>query len=294
MAADAGVALPEVDAPPEWTTPEKIQQLRSALVEWDTAPSGGADGKGPNAEFWPSWAHSSKWDQFDLRRFLIARKGDVEAATRMLTRHIQWRVQECGGWAPTGRPAHAPLDAPLRTAKAYQHGWDRQGRAVVYIHAGRHIVADTTPEENQAVVTLLCEQAVRGGCCATAAAVTASGGVLPQKGAEPAGEAVYPPGQFIGIIDCSELGWSSMDQGILNTMLATLSRNYPERLGRLVILNEGWAFWILWKVIEGLLDVRVREKIEFLGTEYSCVSPLPSSVRLCNLTHTLPSQRAPA
>ncbi|CAE7556036.1 unnamed protein product [Symbiodinium sp. KB8] len=255
-AAASDLALPAVEVDAEWVSAEAIAALRACLQKVDAGQPMEPESEAIDPALWPSWAASERWDAYDLRRFLIARQGDVQKAARMLTRHVQWRVESCP-WFPESKPPLTPLAKPLATGKVYRHGWDKVGRPVVYVHGSRHIVSDTSPEESEALVTFAIEDAVSAAVSAEAAA---AGGA--------AGEA-YPPGQFVGVVDMAELGWSNMDTGIMSVIFNTLSRNYPERLGRLLILNEGWAFWVLWKVIEGLLDARVRSKIEFLGTEHT-------------------------
>ncbi|KAL2135185.1 hypothetical protein VTI74DRAFT_9502 [Chaetomium olivicolor] len=49
-----------------------------------------------------------------------------------------------------------------------------------------------------------------------------------------------------------------------------LSQNYyPERLGRLYIINAPWGFSTVWSVIKGWLDPVTVQKIHVLGGSYS-------------------------
>jgi len=62
----------DTDECDEWTKAELIESLR--------------DGCRVSIEQYPSWCGLSKDDH--LTRWLIARKGDIEAASKSLTRHI--------------------------------------------------------------------------------------------------------------------------------------------------------------------------------------------------------------
>ena len=51
--------------------------------------------------------------------------------------------------------------------------------------------------------------------------------------------------------------------------VSTLSQNYyPERLGRLYIINAPWGFSGIWGVVKGWLDPVTVQKIHILGSSY--------------------------
>ena len=84
----------------------------------------------------PPWA----LDDACLRRVLRARKGDVGLASKMLKRHVQWRMEECV--AVYGWPSQAPVDSGclecLRLRSAYVRGTDREGRPMIYMRMRYH------------------------------------------------------------------------------------------------------------------------------------------------------------
>lgn len=51
--------------------------------------------------------------------------------------------------------------------------------------------------------------------------------------------------------------------------VTTIDSNfYPERLGKLLLINCNWMFRGLWSIVHPLLDPVSRTKIEILGTDY--------------------------
>jgi hypothetical protein len=70
---------------------------------------------------------------------------------------------------------------------------------------------------------------------------------------------------FTAILDAGDMSWNSIDADLTKLILLMLSANYPERLGRLYILNDGLLFRGLWKIVETFIDARTAAKIKFLG-----------------------------
>jgi hypothetical protein len=56
--------------------------------------------------------------------------------------------------------------------------------------------------------------------------------------------------------------------------------NYPETLGATIILNAGWVFSSVFKVIATFLDQHTREKIQMLGSSKKDLAVLQSFLDL--------------
>ncbi len=206
----------------EWSSETKQVSLRTKLEEAEKAHDASAAGWE-----WPEWATAPAWPSRDLARFLIARQGDETKSLRMLVRHIQWRVQECP-WFPHSLPPLQPVHSALSSGKVWVAGRTKQGFPLAWVKAQHHVVADTTPEQSEALVTFVIEQLVRAAC------------VPSQTTSESNEEAtVQLPGKFVAVVDMAEYGYANLDTGIVKTLLATLSRNFPERMYRIYIFNEG-------------------------------------------------------
>jgi len=68
--------------------------------------------------------------------------------------------------------------------------------------------------------------------------------------------------QFSAIFDFAGFGRSNFDVAILKSILNFLDRSFPERLGKLYIINTGWLFWVLWKIVTPFIPKRTKQKIQ--------------------------------
>jgi hypothetical protein len=243
-----------------WDTPAKVAALRAALqarrdnggkpigkgeeslpVDIVTGWPAPRDGLDPIAAY---GLHGPCGDDETLKRFLRARKGDIDASSKMLLRHVQWRHEEVKEWPSSAVPP-SEIEIPLRGGASYIRGFDKQGRPTAIVRVKFHVASTERSVLHRYVIHMLDEMVARS--------LRAS----PNTG--------VPSHQFSVILDADGLGWSSFDADILKFILKMLSGNYPERLGLLYILNDGFMFRMLWKVIEPFLDSRTSKKIRFLG-----------------------------
>ena len=72
----------------EWDSPEQIERLKEEVK--------------PTLDEWVEKNKISVDNGF-YRRWLRARKGDIDAAAKMLLSHIRWRETECP-WFPNAPP----------------------------------------------------------------------------------------------------------------------------------------------------------------------------------------------
>lgn len=75
---------------------------------------------------------------------------------------------------------------------------------------------------------------------------------------------------FCTIMDVDGLAISSIPQAYEYVRMASqISQNYyPERLGKLYIINAPWTFTVPWTVMKGWLDPVTVKKINILGGKY--------------------------
>jgi len=207
----------------QWKSKKNVHGLRSKLVQYQQGHSAEDAGWA-----WPEWAAAKSWPGRDLGRFLVARQGDIDKALRMLTRHVQWRVQDCA-YFPSGLPPVQPVMSALETGKVCVAGRSKAGFPIAWVRAQHHIVADTTPEQSEELVTFVIEQLVRASC------VQPTPEELPDRAL--ANQDL--PGKFMAVVDMAEYGYANLDTGIVKALLTVLSRNFPERMQKIYILNEG-------------------------------------------------------
>lgn len=44
--------------------------------------------------------------------------------------------------------------------------------------------------------------------------------------------------------------------------------NYPENLGKMMVVNSPWAFTGVWAIVKNFVDEKTREKINIVGGGY--------------------------
>jgi len=167
-----------------------------------------------------------------LSRWLVARKGDVDAAAKMLDRHAKWRNDSCAGWYHAGKvPPLSTVQDSIKTGKAEIIGKiAATGSPLVYIDVEKHDCYAISEAETQKYTICMLEHAI--------AQSYRNGG----------------NGQFSAVFDVGGLGWNSADTAAVRFISLMLAANYPERLESLFIVNEGIAFWSLWAIAKMFMD----------------------------------------
>ncbi|KAJ5436844.1 hypothetical protein N7445_007729 [Penicillium cf. griseofulvum] len=191
-----------------------------------------------------------------LLRFLRARKWDVGKAFSMMASNILWRkeVEVDEKILPRGeeyaleqsRSATATsmekkegtqFMHQLRTGKSFIHGFDREGRPVIYIRVKIHKPDAQTEEVLERYIIHMIESARL---------------------------IVGPPVETGTIVfDMTGFGLSNMDYPPVKFISKCFEANYPESLGQLLIHNAPWIFSGIWKLIQGWLDPVVASKVHF-------------------------------
>lgn len=192
------------------------------------------------------------FDEATCRRFLHARKGDMEAAAISIRKYLEWREEA----RPSDITAN-DVKAELATGKGYCHGYDRCGRSVVWGFAGRH---DKYTRDVEATVSLILynlETAIKTG---------------EERGTE----------QMCLVFDLSGFGPKSMDYEVVRRLIELLANYYPERLGLVLLLNAPSIFNVFWRFIRPYIDPVTFDKIQFANKDvlYSFIDPvmLPDEV----------------
>ena len=217
---DGGVPL---DPTLAWHTPDLVEALRQHMRD---DPAGGV----------------LESDDSVLSRFLIARKGHVEAAAKMLARHYRWRREDTPWW-PAATPTIAEIQPCLDMGSSYIRGSDKAGRPIVHILAGKHDPAVGRVTLKKFIAFQIDELVTRS-------------------------EAAHAGGGFSAVLDVHGFGYAHVDNEALKFTLNILSGNFPERLAALYVVREGWLFRMVWALVEHFIDARTRAKIHFLGGDY--------------------------
>lgn len=172
-----------------------------------------------------------------FRRYLIARKLDVEKATTMLEATLKWRCDMgvstmCANWMETLSKEH-------ETGKMYVRGYDKEGHVIIHMQPQ----FENTKEHEGNIRNLIFSLEKCVACMA-------------REGRQE---------KWLLIIDFA--GYSMFNAPPMKTSMETLSilqNHYPERLLRACLVNPPWIFMTLWNVIYPLVDPVTQKKLEFV------------------------------
>ncbi|XP_010250507.1 PREDICTED: random slug protein 5 [Nelumbo nucifera] len=176
-------------------------------------------------------------DDLMIRRFLRARDLDIEKASALFLKYLKWRRT----FVPNGFISESEITKQLAQNKAFMQGLDKKGRPIVVAFGARHFQTKGGLEELKrfAVYTLdkICSR-------------------MPQ------GEE-----KFLSIADIEGWGYSNCDIRGYLAALSILQDCYPERLGKLCIVNVPYLFLKAWKMIYPFIDNNTKKKIVFIESK---------------------------
>ncbi|CAJ1937627.1 unnamed protein product [Sphenostylis stenocarpa] len=176
---------------------------------------------------------SKEEDDFTLRRFLRARDLDLEKASTMFLNYLKWKHS----FVPIGVSA-SDVPNELAQEKVFMQGRDKIGRPIAVVIGRKHFQMKDGLDEFKRFVVYVFDK-----ICAR-----------------------MPPGQekFVAIAELKGWGYSNSDiRGYLGA-LTILQDYYPERLGKLFIVNAPYIFMKVWQIIYPFIDNRTKKKIVFV------------------------------
>ncbi|XP_072964129.1 uncharacterized protein [Typha angustifolia] len=173
-------------------------------------------------------------DDLMLRRFLRARDLDIEKASTLFLKYLKWRR----GTLPNGFISDTEIKNELSQGKVFMQGLDKMGQPIVVTFGGRHYYSKREMDEWKRFVAYCLEN-----ICAR-----------------------VPRGQerFICIWDLKDWGYSNCDIRAYLAALEIMQNYYPERLGKVFLVNVPYIFMKAWKIIYPFIDKRTKNKFVFL------------------------------
>ncbi|KAI1331588.1 CRAL-TRIO domain-containing protein [Xylariaceae sp. FL0255] len=226
-------------------------------------------------------------DSLTMLRFLRARKFDVEAAKKMFLESEEWR-NKLTVWDPEKgvnrlmslhdkEPAANPPENPLKLDelvrtwdkdgsfkrqlsefyKQFYHKTDKDGRPCYFEKLGGvdfKALRDKDYTNDKMLLNLAVEYEKmvdpRLPACSRRAGhlLETSCTVM-----DVAGVSLFSPGQIYEYIKQAS---------------AMSNNNYPERLGKMYVINAGWIVTNAWKFVKSFLDPVTASKIQVLGSSY--------------------------
>lgn len=198
---------------------------------------------------------TKRLDTLTLLRFLRARKFDVNAAKQMFMDCEAWRAEtKLDDIVPTWDfPEKAEM---FKYYPQYYHKTDKDGRPVYIEQLGKidlgPLYKITTPER---MLTNLAVEYERLADQRLPACSRKSGHLLET---------------CCTIMDLKGVTLTKIPSVYSNiSQASTLSQNYyPERLGKLYLINAPWGFSTIWSVLKGWIDPVTVQKIKILGSGY--------------------------
>ncbi|KAK4998642.1 cytosolic factor, phosphatidylinositol/phosphatidylcholine transfer protein [Elasticomyces elasticus] len=224
---------------PGHTTPEQdaqVHQLRAALEQAGC---------------------TERLDTLTMLRFLRARKFNVEMAKQMFLDSEKWRREFGGGVDDLVRTFDYKEKAQVfEYYPQYYHKTDKDGRPVYIEQLGK---IDLTAmykitTEKRMLENLVCEY---------------------EKMADPRLPACSRKQGYLletscTIMDLKGVGISKVSSvyGYVQKASAISQNYYPERMGKLYIINAPWGFSSAFKIVKSFLDPVTVNKIHILGSGY--------------------------
>ncbi|KAF7163614.1 hypothetical protein CNMCM6106_000469 [Aspergillus hiratsukae] len=222
---------------PGHTTPEqdaKVEQLRSELEQL---------------------GYTDRLDTLTMLRFLRARKFDVAAAKAMFIDCEKWR-KEFGTDDLVRTFDYQEKPQVFQYYPQYYHKTDKDGRPVYIEKLGKidlNAMYKITTAERM-LQNLVCEY---------------------EKLTDPRLPACSrKAGKLLetccSIMDLKGVGITSVPSvyGYVRQASAISQNYYPERLGKLYLINAPWGFSSVFNVVKGFLDPVTVQKIHVLGSNY--------------------------
>uniref|UniRef100_A0A7N0TM02 CRAL-TRIO domain-containing protein n=1 Tax=Kalanchoe fedtschenkoi TaxID=63787 RepID=A0A7N0TM02_KALFE len=167
-----------------------------------------------------------------LRRFLRARELDIEKASKMFLKYLNWRRT----FVPNGFISESEITKNIEHNKLFMQGRDKLGRPIVLVYAARHF--PTTVDEFKRYVVYTLDKIISR----------------------------MPSGQekFIALADVGGWGYTNSDIRGYLAALSILQDCYPERLAKMFMINAPYIFMTVWKVIYPFIDNKTKKKIVFV------------------------------
>jgi len=174
-------------------------------------------------------------DDATCRRFLCARKGNLDNAAAALQKFVQWREE-----VRPGDITSDEVQRELATGKGIVHGFDKTGLPIFWVFSGRHSRAERNAQETIKFVLYNLEQAVR---------------TAESRGLE----------QMCIVVDLSGFSTRSMDYEVIKCLTDILKRHYPERVGKILLWNAPFVFGVSWSIVRNWIDPVTRQKVQFVS-----------------------------
>ncbi|KAJ4749628.1 Sec14p-like phosphatidylinositol transfer family protein [Rhynchospora pubera] len=168
-------------------------------------------------------------DDSTFRRFLQARNLNVEKASAMMLKYVKWRKEA----VPNGFISDTEVPNQIAQNKFFTQGFDRAGRPIVVLLGVKHFKGEIEEFKRFSVYCL-------DRVCAR----------LPSD-----------QEKFLCISDLKGWGYSNLDIRGYLAALDIMQNYYPERLGKVLLINVPFVFMKIWKIISPFIDKNTKKSL---------------------------------
>lgn len=179
-----------------------------------------------------------KCSKLDLIRFLVARKGNVELASEMLKKALEWRSANL----PIKR---SQVEAAVRSGCFLPKGEAKDGSPIIYFRWGMYDNQKAPAEAYILAAVHTIEHLVRDSRRHVNVTVVAD------------------------LAMCLDGVNGKMDMHFIKTFAQVLSDVMPERLNKLIIYPFMWYGRAIWNFIKVFIDKRTQDKVVLLAENSS-------------------------
>ena len=182
----------------------------------------------------------------EFKRFFVARKHNVAAATEMLSKYLDWRRETLPLAAD-----HPKLGIELPPWMIF-HGRARDKTPICHIQGPMYDPEAGTPSEYALATAFMFDQ------------------MIPRDSET----------KVTLLVDCrGEVGWKSPGPTtfipVVRSLSSLLGDNYPERLRRLIVYPVPWAGLALWHAVRPFIDTDTAQKVVLLSGSSKRGAPCP-------------------
>ncbi|KAM0886496.1 hypothetical protein ACQ4PT_029610 [Festuca glaucescens] len=152
----------------------------------------------------------------------------------MLLKYLAWKRAA----KPHGTITDEEVSDEIAKDRVHMHGFDRLGRPMAYLYGARHFPARRDLDDFKRYVAYLLDK-----ICTR-----------------------LPMGQekFAAVIDLKGWGYANCDIRGYVAALEIMQNYYPERLGRVLMINVPYMFMAAWKIVYPFIDEKTKKKFVFV------------------------------
>ncbi len=165
-----------------------------------------------------------------IKRFKVARQNNFQKAFQMWINWVNWKIE----YKPELiKPEDVMTDYNI--GKSFIHGCDKEGKPIIVILVAKHLPDNVKLENTLKLAIYWFEEAIK----------------------------LSNDKEVCVLVDNKDVGWTNVDYPAVgkNGITAQLQNYYPERLGKILVVNVSLVVRMILKVVFQFLDEKTKSKI---------------------------------